>query len=79
MRRSNSPSYFSVLADPKKLWIVVAVLLINLGIFALGRVYINPYLSRKPCVVCGRPNTKAVSTLWQYKLNVIPVCRDVNI
>ena len=79
MHHSNSHDFFSALADPKKLWIVVAVVLINMVIFALGCVYINPYLSQKPCVICGRPDTKAVSTLWQYEVNVIPVCRDVKL
>jgi len=30
-------------------------------------------------IVCGRPNTKAVNTLWQYKVNVIPCCKDVKL
>lgn len=79
MRRSNSKIFLSVVADRKKLLIIAAVILINLVVFVLGRVYIDPFLSRKPCVVCGRPNTKAVKTLWQYEVKVIPVCKDVKL
>ena len=79
MRHSNSQDFFTALADPKKLWIVIAVVFINLIIFAFGRIYINPYLSHKPCAVCGRPDTKAVNTLWQYEVKVIPFCKDVKL
>ncbi|MBU0712058.1 hypothetical protein KJ762_10935 [bacterium] len=79
MRHSNSKDFFSALADPKNFWVIVIVVFINLAIFVSGRLYINPYLSRKPCVTCGRPDTKAVTTLWQYEINVIPVCRDVKL
>lgn len=79
MRHSYSRDFLSALADPKTLRIIIIVIFINLAIFVLGRLYIDPYLSRKPCAVCGRPNTKAVNTLWQYEVKVLPYCKDVKL
>lgn len=79
MRSSLLKDIINTLAVPKNLKILIIVLFVNLAIFALGRLYINPHLSKKPCVVCGRPNTKAIATLWQYDVKVIPCCKDVNL
>jgi len=79
MRRSEPKEYIKVLSNTKKLAVIIIVIFLNLGIFVVGRIYINPYLSRKPCAVCGRPNTKAVNTLWQYEVKVLPYCKDVKL
>jgi len=79
MRRSEPKEYIKVLSNTKKLAVIIIVIFLNLGIFVVGRIYINPYLSGKPCAICGRPNTKAVNTLWQYKVKVLPYCKDVKL
>jgi len=79
MRQSLSKDIIKTISDPRNLRIVLIVVFINLAIFILGRIYINPYLQRKPCVVCGRPNTRAVQTLWQYEVKIIPCCKDVKL
>ncbi len=79
MRQSFSKDIISTLAAPKSLSLIVVVIFINLALFVAGRIYIDKYLTRKPCVVCGRPNTKPVKTLWQYEVKVIPYCKDVKL
>ena len=79
MRQSLSKDIINTIADPRNLRIVIIVVFINLTIFILGRIYINPFLQRKPCVVCGRPDTRAVKTLWQYEVKIIPCCKDVKL
>lgn len=79
MRQSLSKDIINTISDPRNLRIVLIVVFINVAIFILGRIYIDPYLQRKPCVVCGRPNTRAVKTLWQYEVKIIPCCKDVKL
>jgi len=79
MRQSLSKDIINTISDPRNLRIVLIVVFINVAIFILGRIYIDPYLQRKPCVVCGRPNTRAVQTLWQYEVKIIPCCKDVKL
>lgn len=63
--------------DPKTVKITAAILLLNLIIFSSGWFYVFQYFSCKPCVICGRPNTTPVKTLWQYEVKVVPYCKDV--
>jgi hypothetical protein len=78
-RRTFIKDVTRVLADPKNRRIILAVFISNLLLFIAGRIYIGRYLERKPCVICGRPNTKAVNTLWQYEVKVVPYCKDVQL
>ena len=79
VRRSFIQDIQTIFSDPKSLGITLAVLIINLVLFTGGRIYIGKFLDRKPCVICGRPNTRAVNTLWQYEVKVIPYCKDVKL
>ncbi len=79
MRHSNRKIFITALAVPRNLGIIVTVVIINLVIIVLGRLYIDPFLSRRPCVVCGRPDTQPIKTLWQYEVKVIPYCKEVNL
>lgn len=79
MRHSNAKDFLMVLTVQRNLRIIVVVVLLNLMIFILARLYIDPFLSCRPCVVCGRPDTQAVATLWQYEVKVIPYCKDVKL
>jgi len=65
------------LTDSKTVKITGVVLLLNLIIFTAGWFYVGQFITRQPCVVCGRPDTKPVKTLWQYEVKVIPYCKDI--
>jgi len=77
MRASLINELLRALTDSRTVKITGFVLLLNLIIFAAGWFYIDQFISRKPCVVCGRSNTKPVKTLWQYEVKVIPYCKEV--
>jgi len=65
------------LTDSRTIKITGVVLFLNLIVFTAGWFYVAQFISRQPCVVCGRPNTRPVKTLWQYEVSVIPYCKDV--
>jgi hypothetical protein len=77
MRASLINEILRALTDSRTLKVVGVVLFLNLIVFTAGWFYVDQFTSRKPCVVCGRPNTKPVKTLWQYEVKVIPYCKDV--
>jgi len=77
MRASLINELLRALTDSRTIKITGVVLFLNLIVFTAGWFYVDQFISRKPCVVCGRPNTKPVKTLWQYEVKVIPYCKDV--
>jgi len=40
---------------------------------------IRPYAKKSPCAICGRINTKPVKTLYQYRFEVVPYVKEIQV
>jgi hypothetical protein len=63
--------------ENQQIALIIGILFILINIMAWGTL--RPYAKRPPCAICGRANTKPVKTLYQYRVEVVPYMKDVQI
>jgi len=69
----------NALRQPGNRQIIVIVVLLFIIINVIAWFSLRPYMKQPPCYVCGRVKTRPVKTLYQYRVEVLPYMKSVDI
>jgi hypothetical protein len=69
----------NALRQPENRRIIAIVILLFIIINVIAWLSLRPYMKQPPCYVCGRAKTRPVKTLYQYRVEVLPYMKSVDI